>query len=956
MATSNVVALERRARQLIAEGQYEDALALYAHALAADGNDLPYIVSQHAAELTEQLGDHRAAAALWAYVHAHFVRRGDRRGQLHAVLARMRIVVALGAHDEARLLFLSYFGTIDVERATDAELFETVERALGPTPKPDALTLARCEAGRTLALYHASIGRLSRAKASIQLTLRHAKHASQQARPWTLHEESALFEAELAVDTGELKAADSSAPEGLPPNLTSRWQLLRVRALTLMGDLSRARELAQQQRRAASPGTRTALHAAHALAWVLLALNRIGDVLELIDETTRAWQSTDPRRRSFEHLRALALLRAKIGERDEVVAFVPQQVWDPQAAQAPALESRTTAPVEPRSERFVDVWSAQANAVLLVLASDADASAALADARRLAERSDSALLAAKQGFLEALVAYHAANARTAEHSEFENLAVFARIRAQAATARAQCQRLGLALDAWQASRIESFCTRTSREDYEAARALSQRAFEALEQRLTPEDRVFFSLNKSSARDEYVVTTLRRAGAVARSSVPLPILARWFEQRRVRAQALAALESLSTLTQWAVERDLDVAADEPDLETALAGHQVEAWVRTQLAIRRTAQRAPREAPRRIRRGWLAADEGLLQFYVGPDAVFCVAVSARNAWIVELPVTRVRLDITLRRLHGVLQEEGARLADSDSPARQQRLKKAREARRAVLCEASQLLGIEALAERLGPKIRRLFIVPHDVLTNLPFAALKLHGGCLMDRFAISLVPSTAYLTRRARRRAPSPVSDVLAVGIESFAPRALAALAHTVPETHDLAQLGVTRVRTLREPAATRERVLSELNGTSHWIHFATHAEFDLTQPHASRLHLASDGSDRPWLTVSDTARGDWRAISGVVMSACTASVQVALPGQELVGFPSAWLHAGVEHVLAPLWLIDDTYARRFMIDWYKAAVVEGPADALANVQRAWANSVDPLQNVPHRWAGFVHHGV
>lgn len=938
----DVRALGREASALVASGEYERALSLYASAFVLDGANLPYPIVMHCAELADQLGDHTSAAALMEYLHAYFQQRGDLRGQLHAALACVRAQVTLGALEHARLWWLSYVVELDPDHEEKPlGLISAVEVLLGPAASADARALARSEAARTLAYYDAARGRLERALISAQIALKVARSATPAARAWMVEGECSLFAAELAVDLGRFDEA-FRMPSKLEGDLLQRWRLLQVRAYALRADFSEARELASALVREAKPGSPLHTRAVHALGWVLLALNRVDELFRLIDHTVQGWAEGDPRRTFLLQLRKLSAVRARIGEEEQPLPFVPQQVFDLPAMPRGGGKARTSLILQ-ASSRALDRWGARANALMLALEHGGDAQAELALARAEAAGCDSPLVRAKQAHLEAMAAYHGADDDDPRRLEV--------IRGQAAQARAQAESCGLLLDAWQASRIETWCTRTSPQEHDAARLRTKLLMDQLERRLGAEDRVYFSLNKSSARDEYVSAAMREAREIERSRFPLRGVARWLERRRQRAQALAALEALTTLTQWYVEHGLDVSTYAvpgiPNPQAAVGGHQVKQWVSAQLAVHRSRKSRARKDASLVRT--LRKDEALIQYYVAPDSTYLIVVTRQHASVLELPVTRVALDAKLFALHHTLQQEGDLLREQ----RYAELRRSTFGREQQLSDVSLQLGLPKIASLLPASVRTLYIVPHDVLTNAPFAALLWDGRRLIDELSLCVLPSAKLLATPDQRGSLMPPTDLLAVGINCFAPRELAELAQAEEEASEVAALSRSG-RVLPAAQATKAKV-AELLAKARWAHFATHADFNLEAPHASRLHLASDGSEQPWLTVGEIARSHWDGLRGVVMSACTASVHVALPGQELVGFPSGWLHAGVPHVLAPIWEVHDAAGRRFMKELYEQLERESPAQALATVQRKWAASPDPEQNVPFRWAGFVHHG-
>jgi CHAT domain-containing protein len=190
-------------------------------------------------------------------------------------------------------------------------------------------------------------------------------------------------------------------------------------------------------------------------------------------------------------------------------------------------------------------------------------------------------------------------------------------------------------------------------------------------------------------------------------------------------------------------------------------------------------------------------------------------------------------------------------------------------------------------------------------------------------------------------------VLAVGIQRFAGHEkLEALENAPAEAKEVLSLLRSDAEPLVGDEASKINVLARLS-TAGWAHFATHGRFVTSNPSASHLVL-TDGR----LTVEELRGKDLRQLSGLVLSACQTALQSSLPGQELVGLPSALLLAGVGRVIAPLWKIEDTVSRRFMADFYRALGKGGPAAALAEVQQNWSRDEDEVKSTPNSWGAFV----
>jgi CHAT domain-containing protein len=188
------------------------------------------------------------------------------------------------------------------------------------------------------------------------------------------------------------------------------------------------------------------------------------------------------------------------------------------------------------------------------------------------------------------------------------------------------------------------------------------------------------------------------------------------------------------------------------------------------------------------------------------------------------------------------------------------------------------------------------------------------------------------------------------------------------------------------------VLAALPGATH-LHFACHGLFDLAKPLDSALLLA--GQDH--LTVRDLLDGgvDLSAARLAVLSACRTAMSDQEVPDEILGFPAAFLQAGVPAVLGTLWQVGDLAATLLLADFYRRQLGNGddPVQALRGAQawlrdgtlrdlglaelleRAYERSGQRSRRIlqmltlyrrrpkesrpfaaPHHWAGFVVWGV
>lgn len=207
--------------------------------------------------------------------------------------------------------------------------------------------------------------------------------------------------------------------------------------------------------------------------------------------------------------------------------------------------------------------------------------------------------------------------------------------------------------------------------------------------------------------------------------------------------------------------------------------------------------------------------------------------------------------------------------------------------------------------------LVLFPQGASASLPLqAASWLHDGqrrWLSERYALRFAPSMHTLSRLAAPRAGAALLTVVAPNPQGDLRFNNFEVAWVQAVRADTQVLQV-----LAGADATRERVLAALH-TSSQVHIATHAEFDVDDPFASRLQVW--GGALSVLTLVDhlaAGRPDF-----IALSACETGVtRVTSLADEFLGFPAALLEAGVRTVLATHWSVDDEATALLMGQFYR----------------------------------------
>jgi tetratricopeptide (TPR) repeat protein len=199
-----------------------------------------------------------------------------------------------------------------------------------------------------------------------------------------------------------------------------------------------------------------------------------------------------------------------------------------------------------------------------------------------------------------------------------------------------------------------------------------------------------------------------------------------------------------------------------------------------------------------------------------------------------------------------------------------------------------------------------------------------------------------------------ADPTVVGLGSSAApatptRTLARLPGSRAEANAAARIwGAARSTVYLGAEATRARALEALRAEHAVVHFATHGLIDASVPDLSGL-LVVDGERLGLLAWHDILAQSAQA-QLVVLGACEAGGGAAR-GHGSPSLAQAFVHAGAQQVIAPLWPISDAASMRFMDAFYRA-LADGarPTAALAAAQQHMRS--DTRYAHPYYWAGFI----
>lgn len=277
--------------------------------------------------------------------------------------------------------------------------------------------------------------------------------------------------------------------------------------------------------------------------------------------------------------------------------------------------------------------------------------------------------------------------------------------------------------------------------------------------------------------------------------------------------------------------------------------------------------------------------------------------------------------------------------------------------------------APAAKVGPQLlpplpagkTHVVIVTDRALGSIPFELLPVAGKPLVERHAVTYMPTAALLLRStppARRFAPPWTLQFRGFGDPVFGSAALederqvARLPASAKEVRAIAsELGGKPILRLGED--DRKEHLHR-NSDAPLLHIASHAFVDPGAIEQSRILFSAQqrGGPATYLFLNEAYELPLSNVELAVLSACDTERGRLLAGEGVESFSRAFLAAGARSTVTALWRVPDTTTASFMRVFYHHLQRGATrAEALRRAKLRFLESGQPL-NDPHYWAAFV----
>ena len=273
--------------------------------------------------------------------------------------------------------------------------------------------------------------------------------------------------------------------------------------------------------------------------------------------------------------------------------------------------------------------------------------------------------------------------------------------------------------------------------------------------------------------------------------------------------------------------------------------------------------------------------------------------------------------------------------------------------------------ALANSLLPggppeDVRHVIVIPDGTLAALPFELLRFGSQLLVERAAVSYMPTAALLLRQPPQQ--PRLAPPWRLQLEAFADPVPARsdldianprLTGSRAEVQAIAE-EITGSARLHVGDENRKKYLYEPPTRAPLLHLASHAIADSNAVERSRILFspATPGGDADHLFLKEAYDLHLNAVELVVLSACDTERGRTLRGEGVQSFSRAFLAAGARSTVTTLWRVPDAPTASFMTAFYRDLQRGVPrAEALRNTKLRFLQS-DSTLNDPHFWAAFV----
>ncbi|MEX2234074.1 MAG: CHAT domain-containing tetratricopeptide repeat protein [Cyclobacteriaceae bacterium] len=328
------------------------------------------------------------------------------------------------------------------------------------------------------------------------------------------------------------------------------------------------------------------------------------------------------------------------------------------------------------------------------------------------------------------------------------------------------------------------------------------------------------------------------------------------------------------------------------------------------------------------------QALIEYFVGDTSLYMVYISANTSQIYTASTDSLHHQVT--DIRGLITKANKNL------------------NKEVIRKASVLYRklVAPWISQLDARVTSLVIIPHGVLSYLPFEILgaEEEKDMLLNRFSISYAPSASLLWQQKQMN----VSGKAFAGFNAD---------YSQQEMLPPLSGALQEVQSIQDIFGTNSKIF--INATADvfrkeapWykvLHLALHSYINDEKPLFSRLVFTTPSTSVKGEVTANDLYGMELNAEMAVLSACESGIGPLHRGEGMMSLSRAFMYAGVPSTVISLWKVPDQATSLLMTKFYTFLKLGQSKDlALSNAKREFMKD-NPLMSSPIFWAGFVING-
>jgi len=517
----------------------------------------------------------------------------------------------------------------------------------------------------------------------------------------------------------------------------------------------------------------------------------------------------------------------------------------------------------------------------------------------------------------------------------------------------QLEEMSLKPELWQVQRILIWCrTRLNYPlpEIEALTTSTNQLLEQMTSSLTPEDQVFYLLNKWTADEEYIATQINQLQRLQLKLSTTNFFLRPWLRLQLMQKLNALVEHIDRYKNALAKRTIKGDSPQQTLrdtppESLRDRAQVQLLPPVSLWLRILTHPKNRVT---------------LSFLILPDRVLVVKTSRFLFDFEVIPTTRLAVrNVVLRWYQNIESINSGRDMIAGNNDYHQQMASANEVGQKITDNLADILQLPQILDRIPKHIQALTIVPDDILHGFPFASITYKGKYLIKHYALAIAYESKSKPIKPKR--PIPLKkQALVIGISNgnihFRP--LPGVRKELQHINKWLDHNQINYLQLKNNDAHKAAIIETISKAT-LLHIACHGTFEANQPDSSGLVLISDSGEQEILSLRELSEIDLTKLRHATLSSCWSADHFILPRRWIISLPETLWRAGTQSILGSLWEVDDKVAVSFMARFYDYLDKFPRDEALRCTQLDCLNNRLPNCDVNtdnlFLWAGFNLYG-